>query len=707
MAKIEDVSRFWTQLDLEGLRPRLDDEGLKVAEYQEEAVANRRKLAEGTKDFRRSVDKEDPAAKACGALLRQYQEEIDRLTKRAKHGEGAFLHLYQKLFEAPDPAPALSHAFESASRATELEASCRKLAQELAEYKAESTTLKNQDHTIRKLEEKCRVLELAMENKDAEVEEATLAAQAAADAQRIAAMQEREAELASMLAQAQASLVTMQRLHTASQNQLFAIQSATEEVQAGRSSELELASAELERAQERLAALEFSKKKLQERLTAEPGRSHGSDGGGAAASGSGGGAAAEAGRAVEESLRAELANQRDAASRMRSEVASLQASLDEAHSMWESRVEGLRSTLSATESHAAALEAEMGMRPTVNQVEDLRHQIRLLQAVRFNTALEAEDDDDAAPRKDGGPMGGGLDAALVAKARHLEHELTMARLRAVDVSNELDAALSRISDLEEAGEKQQALIDRLEEDLLASRGSAGAAGVAGAPGKQLSGLLEDGGGSGGDDGGAGGESMLRVLCSQRDRFRHKATEAEEELARVKTDLAAARSESATHKADNVALIERLKYVHAFQKGGGGGGGSGRGGGGDVETAGGGGAEVERRYTRMYEDGLNPFKEFQGQQKERQKSRMGVVDRAMYRASQLIFGNQGARLFAFVYFLLLHCLVLGLLARATHHSSGLLHAHAQSALDAKHDLMGAMHTIAGPGGDGVKANARLP
>lgn len=42
-----------------------------------------------------------------GPLLKSYQEEIDRLTQRAKHGEQAFLDVYQNLYEAPDPAPAL------------------------------------------------------------------------------------------------------------------------------------------------------------------------------------------------------------------------------------------------------------------------------------------------------------------------------------------------------------------------------------------------------------------------------------------------------------------------------------------------------------------------------------------------------------------------------------------------------------------------
>lgn len=62
-----------------------------------------------------------------GTLLKQYQEEIDRLTKRAKHSEAAFLSLYTQLTEAPDPAHALSMAFETASRVTDTEAQLRKV----------------------------------------------------------------------------------------------------------------------------------------------------------------------------------------------------------------------------------------------------------------------------------------------------------------------------------------------------------------------------------------------------------------------------------------------------------------------------------------------------------------------------------------------------------------------------------------------------
>jgi len=57
-------------------------------------------------DFKKASN--DEKAKAFPALLKGYQEEVDNLTKRAKFGENAFLNIYQKLYEAPDPVPALS-----------------------------------------------------------------------------------------------------------------------------------------------------------------------------------------------------------------------------------------------------------------------------------------------------------------------------------------------------------------------------------------------------------------------------------------------------------------------------------------------------------------------------------------------------------------------------------------------------------------------
>lgn len=57
-------------------------------------------------DFKKAS--KDEKLSLFNSLLKNYQEEVDNLTKRAKFGENAFLNIYQKLYEAPDPYPALA-----------------------------------------------------------------------------------------------------------------------------------------------------------------------------------------------------------------------------------------------------------------------------------------------------------------------------------------------------------------------------------------------------------------------------------------------------------------------------------------------------------------------------------------------------------------------------------------------------------------------
>jgi homeobox protein cut-like len=45
--------------------------------------------------------------------LKAYQEEIDRLTKRCKFAENAYLSVYKVLAEAPDPVKGLTAVYVS------------------------------------------------------------------------------------------------------------------------------------------------------------------------------------------------------------------------------------------------------------------------------------------------------------------------------------------------------------------------------------------------------------------------------------------------------------------------------------------------------------------------------------------------------------------------------------------------------------------
>ena len=57
-----------------------------------------------------------------------------------------------------------------------------------------------------------------------------------------------------------------------------------------------------------------------------------------------------------------------------------------------------------------------------------------------------------------------------------------------------------------------------------------------------------------------------MLCAQRDRFRARCHDLEEELGRLRAELAAVKSAAAAAKADNIALVERLRCVRGGEGG---------------------------------------------------------------------------------------------------------------------------------------------
>lgn len=57
-------------------------------------------------EFKKATTEEKP--NLFNSLLKGFQEEVDNITKRAKFAENAFLNIYQKIYEAPDPYPALA-----------------------------------------------------------------------------------------------------------------------------------------------------------------------------------------------------------------------------------------------------------------------------------------------------------------------------------------------------------------------------------------------------------------------------------------------------------------------------------------------------------------------------------------------------------------------------------------------------------------------
>ncbi|GFH24596.1 CASP_C domain-containing protein [Haematococcus lacustris] len=212
-------------------------------------------------------------------------------------------------------------------------------------------------------------------------------------------------------------------------------------------------------------------------------------------------------------------------------------------------------------------------------------------------------------------------------------------------------------------------------------------------------------------------------CEGLCRFRAKVLELEEELSRVRAELAATKSQAATAKADNIALVERLSAgsdavthvrsrmpgehgSHAQQSRAAGGGKAGRiallwGAPGPATSVGPHWA-LGKRAPRHWESGGLKH----GEQRDKQRSKLHVADQLMFMFGQLVFGSQGARLGTFAYLVVLHLLVVGSLMRMTHQSSAALFDHQQVILDQRHDLAAMMHHE-GPAGAAGTSTLRLP
>ncbi|PHT46159.1 Protein CASP [Capsicum baccatum] len=154
-------------------------------------------------------------------------------------------------------------------------------------------------------------------------------------------------------------------------------------------------------------------------------------------------------------------------------------------------------------------------------------------------------------------------------------------------------------------------------------------------------------------------SMLEVICNQRDRFRARLRETEEEIRQLKEKLGALTSEIDKTKADNVKLYGKIRYVQDYNSE-------------RVISRGskkyaedlesGFSSDVESKYKKMYEDDINPFAAFSKKERDQRYKELGLRDKITLSSGRFLLGNKYARTFVFFYTIGLHILVFTCLYR---------------------------------------------
>ncbi|KDP20098.1 hypothetical protein JCGZ_05867 [Jatropha curcas] len=634
------VSNFWKEFDLEKEKSVLDEQGLRIAENQENSQKNRRKLAESTRDFKKASAEEKLSL--FNSLLKGYQEEVDNLTKRAKYGENAFLNIYQKLYEAPDPYPTLASIAEQDLKLSELESENRKMKVELEEFRTEATHLKNQQATIRRLEERNRQLEQQMEEKVKEIVEMKQRSLAEENQKTLELLKEREQSLQDQLRHAEESVANMQKLHELAQSQLFEVRAQSEEERAAKQSEVNLLMDEVERAQTRLLSLEREKGLLRSQL-----QSANEDTGNKKSD------SADSNSVLENSL----ISKEKVISELNMELRNIEATLTNEREQHVNEIKKLNMVLNEKELALEEMRKELHARPTAKLVEDLRKKVKILQAVGYNS-IEAEDWEAATSGEEMSKM----EYLLLDKNRKMEHELTQLKVKLSEKVSLLETAEGKIVELTAKVNEQQKLIQKLEDDILKGYSSKDRKGglfddwdLSEAGGVELSENAEQKHVSSDQD----QSSMLKVICSQRDRFRTRLRETEEEVRQLKEKIGILTAELEKTKADNVKLYGKIRYVQDYNlekvvsRGS-------RKHAEDLES--GFSSDVESKYKKIYEDDINPFAAFSKKERDQRYKELGFRDRITLSSGRFLLGNKYARTFAFFYTIGLHILVFACLYR---------------------------------------------
>jgi len=182
------------------------------------------------------------------------------------------------------------------------------------------------------------------------------------------------------------------------------------------------------------------------------------------------------------------------------------------------------------------------------------------------------------------------------------------------------------------------------------------------------------------------QSILPIVTSQRDRFRQRNSELEEQLRQQSEQISNLRNEISQLQRDNLKLYEKAKYMQSYRDESSG---SGVGAGysapstvvdfttpfrnsGVVGRSGAGykkddGDDIHMqsldptdKYRSMYEETMNPFEAFHKKEESRRFNSMTPADKAMLTMSRLVLTNKWTRTMLVTYTMGLHFLMVMML-----------------------------------------------
>ncbi|XP_060761876.1 cut-like homeobox 1b isoform X6 [Neoarius graeffei] len=633
-ANAGSMFQYWKRFDLQQLQRELDTTATLLANRQDESEQSRKKLIDQSREFKKNTPED--LRKQVAPLLKSFQAEIDALSKRSKEAEAAFLNVYKKLIDVPDPVPVLELGQQlqlKVQRMHDIETENQKLRETLEDYNKEFAEVKNQEVTIKALKEKIREYEQTLKNQAENLAQEKEQQLHNDYAEKERKLQESQESMASRLEEAEHKAQTLQTALETTQAELFDLKTKYDEESMAKADEIEMVMTDLERANQRAETAEREAESLREQLTSAnkslqlatqiqkaP----------------------DMEQAVEvvsrSSLEAELSAKEREMVQLVEDVQRLQASLAKLRENSSTQISQLEQQLSAKSATLKQLEEKLQEQA---DYEEVKKELSLLKSMEFGPSDSATVQDSSKP----------LEVLLLEKNRSLQSESASLRIANTELSGRYAALQVEFSAAVKTSAEQKELIFKLEHDLSTiqamsslSRPDTEGADLSGMdripePIKEATALFTGVGISSQAELPQGQmDSLLSIISSQRERFRARNQELESESRSMQQTLQALQSELDSLRADNIKLYEKIKFLQSYP------------------TRSGESDDTVMRYSSQYEERLDPFASFSKKERQRRYLSLSPWDKATLSLGRVILSNKMARTVAFFYTLFLHCLV---------------------------------------------------
>ncbi|XP_070572083.1 protein CASP-like isoform X2 [Ptychodera flava] len=638
-ANLASMNQYWKTFDLPQLQRELDSAATDLANRQDESDSSRKRLVEQSREFKKNTPED--IRKMVAPLLKSFQLEVDALSKRSKAAEAAFLSVYKKFIDVPDPVPVLEHAMQlqkKVQRAQDLEVENQKLRETLDEYNHEFAEVKNQEVTIKTLKEKLKEFEEKMEavaQSRAKEKEKDLQREFAEKERQL---QETQLNVATKLGEAEHKVATLQSALDSTQSELFDLKAKHDEQTAAKSDETDMIMTDLERANQRATSLEKEIESMKVQLMS----------------------ANEALRQAEQmqkapnmeqaidiltrsSLEVELSAKEKEISQLVDDLQRLQASNAKLRDTTSQQVTKLEEQLAHKATALKKLEEKI---KNQSDYEEMKRELTIMKSMEFQTS----ENEDTSQQKS-------LEVLLLEKNRSLQSENTSLKLSTAELNKRNENLQKDYDDAVKSMQEQKELINQLEKDLLnvqalstVYRGE----GEGQAQPAISTELVADAVRESAvlarpmvDANQGTTESLLPIISSQRERFRIRNQELEAENHHQQQQIQVLQNEVDSVRSDNVKLYEKIKFLQSYR--------------GSAKPDDG----TESRYSSQYEEKLDPFSSFGRKERQRKYMNLSPHDKATLSMGRFILSNKIARTIAFFYTIFLHCLVFLVLYKLAH------------------------------------------